>query len=80
MKLAKFWPYTLLVVLTTGLCGSINAAENGISIPRINGVPILADFEGMQPNTPLGRSMSQVEGFVQREPFPGQASAQLTEV
>jgi len=80
MKLAKFWPYTLLVVLTTGLCGSINAAENGISIPRINGVPILADFEGMQPNTPLARSMSQVEGFVQREPFPGEPSAQLTEV
>ena len=29
------------------------AAEEGLSIPKINGQPTLADFAGMQPNTPL---------------------------
>jgi len=80
MNSVKFLLYIFLVVLTASTSISVSAADSGLTIPRIDGVPTLADFEGMQPNTPLARSMSQVEGFVQREPFPGQASAQLTEV
>ena len=80
MKSVKFIPYALLVVLAAYSSISINAAENGLNIPRIGGVPTLADFEGMQASTTLARSMSRVEDFIQREPFPGQPSAQRTEV
>ena len=58
---------------------STNAAENGLTIPRIEGEPTLADFSGMEPSTSLARSMSKVEDYIQREPYPGQASAQKTE-
>ena len=33
----------------------------------------------MQPSTGVGRSMSRVEDFIQRTPYPEQASAQKTE-
>ena len=55
------------------------AAEEGLSIPKINGQPTLADFAGMQANTALARSMNKAENFVQREPYPGEPSAQHTE-
>ena len=42
------------------------SAEEGIYIPRIDGEPTLADFEGMEPLSELARSMSKVEGFIQR--------------
>lgn len=56
------------------------AAEEGIYIPRIDGEPTLADFEGMEPSTALARSMSKVEGFIQREPDDGVPAQQETEV
>ena len=56
-----------------------NAADSELNMPRITGEPTLQDFAGMQPNTALARSMSKVENFIQREPNPGQKSAQRTE-
>ncbi len=56
------------------------AAEEGISIPRIEGEPGLADFEGMEPRTALARSMTRVGDFIQREPDDGEPATQQTEV
>ncbi|MDD9958036.1 MAG: DUF5916 domain-containing protein [Gammaproteobacteria bacterium] len=64
------------------LCSPLVAlgAEEGISIPRIDGEPTLADFAGMEPRTALARSMSKVEGFIQRDPDDGEPASQQTEV
>ena len=56
------------------------AAEEGISIPRIEGEPGLADFEGMEPRTALARSMTRVGDFIQRAPDDGEPATQQTEV
>ena len=80
MNSVKFLSYSLFAVLATSIAIPNNAAEPSLTIPRVEGEPTLADFEGMQPNTPLARSMAKVEDFIQREPYPGQASAQTTEV
>ena len=56
------------------------SAEEGIYIPRIDGEPTLADFEGMEPLSELARSMSKVEGFIQRDPDDGEPASQDTEV
>lgn len=57
-----------------------SAAENGISIPRIEREPTLEDFAGMRPGTELARSMTVVENFIQREPYDGRPASQRTEV
>ena len=80
MNLLKYLHRALCAVFLTFMAISINAAESRLDIPRIEGEPTLADFSGMQPSTSLARSMSKVENFIQREPYPGQASAQRTEV
>ena len=80
MKSSKFFRCILSGVISLFVILSTNAAENGLIIPRIQGQPSLADFTGMQPNTPLASSMTKVENFIQREPYDGQASAQQTEV
>jgi hypothetical protein len=56
------------------------AADEGIFIQRIDGEPRLADFTGMSPNTALARSMTRVEGFIQRQPDDGEPITQHTEV
>ena len=57
-----------------------SAAEQGITITRIAGKPNLSDFEGMEPQTILARSMTKVEGFIQRDPDDGEPASQNTEV
>lgn len=59
---------------------SINAAESGLVMPLIEGEPTFADFQNMTPSSTLARSMAKVDNFVQREPEPGEPSAQRTEV
>lgn len=59
---------------------SSNAAESGLVMPLIDGEPSFADFQNMTPSSALARSMAKVDSFVQREPEPGQPSAQRTEV
>jgi len=56
------------------------AADNGISIPRIESEPTFADFAGMRPSTALARSMTKLENFIQREPYDGRPATQRTEV
>jgi len=80
MKSSKFFRCILSGVISLFVILSTNAAENGLTIPRIQGQPSLADFTGMQPNTPLASSMTKIENFIQREPYDGQASAQQTQV
>ena len=58
MNSVKFLSYSLFAVLATSIAIPNNAAEPSLTIPRVEGEPTLADFEGMQPNTPLARSMS----------------------
>ena len=81
MKLPKFFRIILCIILSTFVTTFSNAAENNsLSIPRIDGVPTLADFAGMSPNSSLAKSMSKAENFTQREPDVGQPSSQRTEV
>ena len=49
-------------------------------MPLIERQPSFADFQNMAPATSLARSMAKVDSFIQREPKPGAASAQRTEV
>jgi len=78
----------ILKVLLCAVCinsaplflSSVLAADEGIFIQRIDGEPRLADFTGMTPNTPLARSMTKVEGFIQRQPDDGEPITQHTEV
>ena len=65
-----------LIFFTSIAC---QAADEEFSIPRIDGQPTLADFADMQPSTSLAKSMNKAENFVQREPYPGEPSAQHTE-
>ncbi len=58
----------------------VYAADSGVVIPFINGIPSLADFSGMSPTSELARSMSKIENFVQREPDDGAPASQRTEV
>ena len=68
---------TVVAALTPTL---LVAAENGISIPRIDSEPSFADFASMQPSSELARSMTKVENFIQREPSDGRPATQRTEV
>ncbi|MBT8147263.1 MAG: hypothetical protein KJN90_10455, partial [Gammaproteobacteria bacterium] len=58
----------------------IVTTEDSLVIPVISGEPSLDDFAGMAPSTPLARSMSKVDGFVQRLPDDGDPASQQTEV
>jgi len=81
MKLLKFFHIILCIILSAFATTFSNAAENNsLTIPRIDGVPTLADFAGMSPNSSLARSMSKAENFTQREPDVGEPSSQRTEV
>jgi len=49
-------------------------------MPLLDGKPSFADFQNMAPSSVLARSMAKVDSFIQREPEPGEPSAQRTEV
>ncbi|MEX0964889.1 MAG: DUF5916 domain-containing protein [Pseudohongiellaceae bacterium] len=72
-----------LCILSTAIAllfsKSLFAAE-GLVMPLIDGQPSFDDFQNMAPSSVLARSMAKVENFIQREPAPGQPSAQRTEV
>ena len=70
MKSSKVICAVLSTLIYVYAAASTSAAESGLTIPRIEGEPTLADFSGMQPSTSLARSMSKVENFIQREPYP----------
>ena len=55
-------------------------AQYDLIVPEIGGVPTLEDFSGMEPATPLARSMAKIEDFIQREPDDGEPASQRTEV
>ena len=67
---------SLIALFTSIVC---QAADEDFPVPRIDGQPTLADFADMQPITSLAKSMNKAENFVQREPYPGEPSAQHTE-
>ena len=79
MNSVKLLCYSLFAISAISMTVPTKAADSELNIPRITGEPTLQDFVGMQPNTALARSMSKVENFIQREPNPGQESAQRTE-
>ena len=56
------------------------AAPPSIQIPRIETAPTLADFEGMQPDLRVSKSMVKVTGFIAREPADGAEPSQNTDV
>ena len=58
----------------------VYAADSGVAIPFINGIPSLADFSGMSPASELARSMARIQNFIQREPDDGAPASQRTEV
>lgn len=55
-------------------------ALSNFSIPLLSAAPSLKDFEGMEPLTPLARSMFRTDAFVQRSPYEGAKASQRTEV
>ena len=73
----EFWAATAFIAVFPNI--SCQAADSAMSIPRIEGQPALTDFSDMRPRTSLARSMNKAENFIQREPYPGEASAQRTE-
>ena len=73
-----FKVYLVLIIAITGKHSS--AADSEIIIPRINGIPSLADFEGMAPQTEIAHSMSKIGEFIQRTPNDGAEPSQPTDV
>ena len=80
MRMLKYLPCAVIAVVLTLSSNNLVAADAGISIPRINAEPTLADFAGMAPSSALARSMSKVDGLIQREPNDGEPETQHTEV
>lgn len=78
----KSWWNLCLVSTAVALLVSktLYAAESGLVMPLIDGEPSFDDFQNMAPSSALARSMAKVENFIQREPEPGDPSAQRTEV
>jgi Domain of unknown function (DUF5916) len=48
-------------------------------VPRLEVGPKLADFEGMEPASPLAKTMLKITGFIQRDPKDGMPVSQRTE-
>ena len=80
MKSSKFFRCILSGVISLFVILSTNAAENGLSIPRIASEPTFTDFENMKPSSELALSMQKIDGLIQREPDDGEAASQKTEV
>lgn len=77
----KHWMLCLISTVVACLCSiSLQAADTGLVIPRIDGEPSFADFAGMRPTSALARSMVKVTDFIQRTPDDGDAASQRTEV
>jgi len=73
------WRRLVCAGLLFGLSPFALGQEN-LVIPEIGGAPALEDFAGMEPATPLARSMALAENFIQREPDDGEPASQRTEV
>ncbi|HET7873399.1 MAG TPA: hypothetical protein VFL42_12850, partial [Terriglobales bacterium] len=52
---------------------------SSLAVPKLALAPKLADFEGMEPVSPLAKSMLKVSKFTQREPKDGAPATQRTE-
>ena len=79
--IGKFSRWRRLVCAGLLFClSSFAFGQENLVIPEIGGVPALEDFAGMEPVTPLARSMALVENFIQREPHDGEPSSERTEV
>lgn len=78
----KSWLNLCLIgtVVALSFSKSLYAADAGLVMPLIDAEPSFDDFQNMAPSSPLARSMAKVENFIQREPEPGDPSAQRTEV
>ena len=79
MNILKYLPQAIGAGTVSLLCFSAFAADEGVFIPRIDTELSLADFAGMTPRTELARSLTKVEGFIQRQPDDGELSSQHTE-
>ncbi|MFQ5695000.1 MAG: DUF5916 domain-containing protein, partial [Terriglobia bacterium] len=55
-------------------------ARPQLTVPRLARAPALEDFLTMKPNGSFSRQMTQVGGFIQREPSDGQPASQRTDV
>lgn len=49
-----------------------------LTIPRLNGAPVLDNFLNMKPEGEVALQMAEVTGFVQRNPHDGQKVSELT--
>ncbi|HLY92059.1 MAG TPA: DUF5916 domain-containing protein, partial [Candidatus Angelobacter sp.] len=58
---------------------NLNNEVSSLAIPRLKAAPRLADFEGMEPASPLAKQMLKVGQFTQKEPRDGAPSSQPTE-
>jgi hypothetical protein len=79
----KFHVRAITSILGLMLCSLTFAQVDSTSaetIPKIDQEPTLADFADMQPGTAVARSMTRVDGFVQREPVDSVAPSQRTEI
>ena len=80
MRVSRLMLCVIGTVVTYLASAATLAANDGISVSRITAEPDFSDFAGMQPGTELARSMTQVENFIQREPYDGTPATQRTEV
>lgn len=80
----------LFLLLATAACmaapGGRTPAKTSLAheidsfvVPRLALAPKLTDFEGMEPATPLAKSMLRVARFIQRDPKDGAPVSQRTE-
>lgn len=77
----SWWSLCLLSTAVALLFSkTLYAADSGLVMPLIEGQPSFDDFQNMAPSSALSRSMAKVDSFIQREPEPGEPSAQRTEV
>jgi hypothetical protein len=75
----KLWLLAVVCVLAVPQLRGQALQTRTLAIPRLTGKPTLADFEGMEPNSELARSMKKIEKFVQRFPTNGAPASQRTE-
>ena len=54
-------------------------ANVAIKIPKLDRPPVLGDFNGMQPATPLAQQMAKVTNFIQLDPKEGAPAQQRTD-
>ena len=82
----RLLPFFLFLVATVSTAHSQNALPpaanihvSGVTIPRLERAPSLADFEGMQASSELAHRMARIDQFTQRNPHDGTPVSQRTE-